>query len=134
MSAFGPDNSTSNWLAGLRLDAYNGTTGQQVAEAAHAIDADILSPAGVSHLSKSVDPNIDGFLYFTTEDMIVKAHELGLQVKPWTVSSDKFCDECSSHATDQPHEYRSAVPELGCGWSHHRLSLCCQKALKAAGA
>ncbi len=85
-TSVGAANGTSNWLAGLRLDAFEGTAGVQIARAASAIDADILSPSGVSDSTPVVDPTMEGFIYFTTEDMISEAHKLGMEVKPWTVS------------------------------------------------
>lgn len=76
----------SPWLAGLHLDSFPGhTLGQRIAQAAHSINVDILSPAA-KHDSSSIDPDIDGWIPFTTRDMVDKGHELGLQVKPWTVS------------------------------------------------
>lgn len=80
------DNTTTPWLGGLRLDSFPGPSfGEQVAQAANHIGADILSPAAV-HSAGSTDPAFPDFVPFTTEGMVDEAHRLGLQVKPWTVS------------------------------------------------
>lgn len=79
----------TSWLAGLRLDAFPGhTLGQRIAQAAHSIHADILSPSA-KHDTSSNDPDAEGWIAFTTRDMVDKAHELGMQVKPFTVSYDR---------------------------------------------
>jgi hypothetical protein len=82
-----PDNTTSPWLAGLRLDQFPGPSmAEQVAQAAHWLGADILSPAAESFPSTSLDPAMPGYVPFTTKDMVDAAHALGMIVKPWTVS------------------------------------------------
>ncbi len=86
-TAFSPDNSTTPWLAGLRLDSFPGPTlAHQVAQAAHSIGADILSPAASSFETPVPDPDMEGYASFTTKEMIDAAHQLGLKVKPWTVN------------------------------------------------
>ncbi|KAK0233313.1 PLC-like phosphodiesterase [Armillaria fumosa] len=86
-TAAGANNTTSAWLAGLNLDAFEGATqGERVARAADAIDADILSPSDVADNSPVEDATEDGFIYFTTEEMISTSHSLGREVKPWTVN------------------------------------------------
>lgn len=83
-----PDGRNSPWLGGIRLDDLPGNTlGIRIALAAWSIGADILSPAAISSQSNSSDPSQSGYLSFTTKEMIEKAHELGLLVKPWTVCS-----------------------------------------------
>ncbi|KIJ68638.1 hypothetical protein HYDPIDRAFT_165390 [Hydnomerulius pinastri MD-312] len=85
-TAFMPDNSTTPWLAGLRLDDFPGPSlGAKIAQAAHAINADILSPEGMTFIP-SLDPSYEE-THFTTQDMINEAHNLGLKVKPWTMNS-----------------------------------------------
>lgn len=80
------DGSTSPWLAGLRPDEFEGSTlGEQIASAAASIEADILSPQDTASIN-ATDPIQVGYVPFTTEEMITKAHELGILVKPWTVS------------------------------------------------
>lgn len=70
--------SASPWLAGINLDAFNGPTlGEKIAEAAYSINANILSPVA--------DPDQPGYSSFITKSMLIRAHELGLAVKPWTV-------------------------------------------------
>ncbi|KAJ7596632.1 PLC-like phosphodiesterase [Mycena floridula] len=85
-SAVTIDNSTSPWLAGLRLDSFPGQTlGEQIAEAAHFLGADILSPEASSNISNP-DPADEGYTPFATLEMVQKAHDLGMLVKPWTVN------------------------------------------------
>lgn len=82
-------------MAGLNLDSFEGATqGERVARAADAIDADILSPSAVSDNSPVEDPTEDGFMSFTTEEMISTSHSLGREVKPWTVSRTQISSGC----------------------------------------
>jgi hypothetical protein len=84
-NAFTPDNSTSSWLAGLRLDSFPGPSlSKQMAQAAHAIQADILSPTGTFLIPLSSN---GGFSHFTTPDMIREVHRLGMKIVPFTVSA-----------------------------------------------
>ncbi|KAJ3480220.1 hypothetical protein NLI96_g8505 [Meripilus lineatus] len=81
------DNSTSPWLAGLRLEDFPGPSFEErIAQAAHAVGADILSPAAVSSRGRVSDPALPGYVPFTTRVMVEEAHRLGLEVKPWTVN------------------------------------------------
>ena len=74
------DNSTSPWLAGLRLDEFSGLSlGVRIANAASFIGAQILSPA-------AVDYSRPEYALFTTKDMVRRAHQVGMSVKPWTVN------------------------------------------------
>jgi len=82
-----PDNSTSPWLAGHRLDQFPGVSMDvQIAHAALEIGADILSPSADFLTSPSPDPSMAGHLPFTTKHMVDEAHRLGMAVKPFTVS------------------------------------------------
>ncbi|KAG9223108.1 hypothetical protein PLEOSDRAFT_1074827 [Pleurotus ostreatus PC15] len=86
-TAFGPNNTTSPWLAGLRLDSFPGpSVGAQVAQAAHSIGAGIVSSSATAAGSPG-DPARPGFVAFTDQTMIDEAHKLGLTIKPWTVDS-----------------------------------------------
>lgn len=86
---FGPNNTTSKWLAGLRLEDFPGdTTGEQLAYAARFIKAGILSPAAIA---AGTDPALPGYTPFATKEMIEQAHKLGVAVKPWTVSYRELC-------------------------------------------
>lgn len=81
---FGPNNTTSKWLAGIRPDDFPGNTaGEQLAYAARFIKAGILSPGAVE---AGTDPAFPGYIPFTTKEMIEQAHKLGVTVKPWIVS------------------------------------------------
>jgi glycerophosphoryl diester phosphodiesterase len=88
-TVFGPNNTTSKWLAGLRSEDFPGnTTGEQLAYAARSIKAGILSPAAVV---ASTNPAFPGYIPFATKEMIEQAHKLGVAVKPWTVSYEESC-------------------------------------------
>lgn len=83
---YGPDGSTSPWHAGLSIESFSGETiGQKIANAAHYIGANILSPAAVSHKGTGIDPSDPNYVPFTTWEMIQEAHKSGILVKPWTV-------------------------------------------------
>ncbi|KAI0735526.1 PLC-like phosphodiesterase [Earliella scabrosa] len=114
-TAFGPDNTTTPWLAGLRLDAFPGpSVGEQVAQAAASIRADVLSPAATAEDSPVPDPDMDGYVSFTTKAMIDTAHKLGLKVKPWTVNRLNIVDQlldwkADGIITDYPNAVRRLV-------------------------
>ncbi|KAB5594275.1 Glycerophosphoryl diester phosphodiesterase [Ceratobasidium theobromae] len=97
----GANNTTSTWLAGLRLDSFPGSTlGVQLAQAAHSIGADILSPAATDSTSGSLDPNIPGYKTFTTEEMVKEAHKSGMLVKPWTVNRLNIVEQVYAWGVD----------------------------------
>ena len=74
------------WLAGLNVSSFPGPSlGEKVAQAAHALGADILSPSAESDFTPVPDPSMQGFVSFTTREMVKEAHRLGLRVIPWTV-------------------------------------------------
>lgn len=108
----------SPWLAGLRLETFPGhTLGQRIAQAAHSIHADILSPAA-KHDSSSIDPDVDGWISFTTRDMVDKVHELGFRVKPWTVNRMTVVEQMldlkvDGIITDYPNVVRRLIKQKG---------------------
>ncbi|KAI0762738.1 PLC-like phosphodiesterase [Fomes fomentarius] len=116
-TAFGPDNATTPWLAGLRLDSFPGpSVAQQVAQAAQSIQADVLSPAATSSKTPVADPDMDGYLPFTTKEMIDTAHKLGLKVKPWTVNRLNIVEQlldwkADGIITDYPNAVRRLVKQ-----------------------
>ena len=61
--------TTSPWQAGIQIGEMPGTIDVKIADAAHSIKANILSPS----------------LAFITQAMIARAHELKMRVIPWTV-------------------------------------------------
>ena len=79
------------WLAGLSVESFPGETfGQKIANAANYIGADILSPRAFSRSGTGIDPEEEGYVPFTTWEMVQEAHKNGLLVIPWTVSSKTF--------------------------------------------
>ncbi|KAG8751165.1 hypothetical protein FRC12_012560 [Ceratobasidium sp. 428] len=98
---YGPSNSTSTWLSGLRPDAFPGPTqGEQLAQAAHSIGATLLSPAATDGASGSLDPNMPGYKTFTTAEMVKEAHKYGMQVKPWTVNRLNIVEQIYAWGVD----------------------------------
>lgn len=114
-----PDNSTSPWLAGLRLDQFPGlSTEAQIARAAHQIGADILSPTAETSVSPSPDPAMMGYVPFTTKDMVDEAHRLGMTVKPYTVNRLNIVEQLLSWGvdgiiTDYPNVVRRWAKQQG---------------------
>ncbi|KAF8971435.1 PLC-like phosphodiesterase [Flammula alnicola] len=117
-TALGEDNGTSSWLAGLRLEDFPGETmGERIAHAAKSIKADILSPAAVS-IGNGVEPVDGGYFPFTTEEMILQAHELGMMVKPWTVNYLDIAEQLIDWGvdgiiSDYPTQIRRLVRQRG---------------------
>ncbi|KAI0935902.1 hypothetical protein AcV5_004191 [Taiwanofungus camphoratus] len=118
-TAFMPDNSTTPWLAGRRLDSFPGPTlGAQVAQAAQSIGANILSPSDISFLSPVADPAMPGYKTFTTKDMIDEAHKLGMEVKVWTVNRMNVVEQMldwkvDGIITDYPNVVRRLIKQRG---------------------
>ena len=98
-----PNDSTSPWLAGLNpvrpstkleRSVFNARSpSERIAQAAHFIAADILSPSAESYLSRTLDPSLPGFVWFSTPEMVREAHRLGMSVKPWTVNRLNVIEE-----------------------------------------
>jgi len=107
------------WLAGLRWDGFPGdSAGVQIANAAKFIRADILSPAAVAGTSQGQDPAEAGYVAFATKEMIERAHEVGMLVKPWTVNRLNIADQllgwkADGIITDYPTEIRRLVEQKG---------------------
>ncbi|KAF8140041.1 PLC-like phosphodiesterase [Boletus edulis] len=98
-TAFTPDNSTSPWLGGLHLDSFPGPSlGQKMAQAARAINADILSPCGTCFIPSFVTSEVEPDL--TTQAMVREAHILGLRVKPFTMNGLARIDELFQFGVD----------------------------------
>ncbi|KAG7085507.1 hypothetical protein E1B28_003068 [Marasmius oreades] len=117
-TTFGPDNTTSPWLAGIKLDpSSKESIGVQLADAANQIKADILSTADIAPGS-ATDPTQLGFVPFTTKEMIVRAHLHGMTVKPWTVDRMNVAEqlmewEVDGIITDFPTQLRRIVQKKG---------------------
>ncbi|TFK41298.1 PLC-like phosphodiesterase [Crucibulum laeve] len=117
---YNADNSTNRaWFAGINIDDFPGATlGERIAEAAKTTGADVLSPSAVSLTSKSVDPALDGYVPFTTKEMISRAHELGMTVRPWTVDRHNIAEQllewkADGIISDYPHLVRNLVQQKG---------------------
>ncbi|KAG2155429.1 PLC-like phosphodiesterase, partial [Suillus clintonianus] len=115
-SVFTPGNSTSPWLAGLRLESFPGPSlSEQMAQAAHAVKADILSPTGtfLMPFSSHEEPS-----HFTTPAMITEAHRLGMKVVPFTVNrldrvEELVKDGADGIITDYPNVVRRWAKQQG---------------------
>lgn len=105
------------WLAGLQVDSFQGPSlGEQMAQAAHAIKADILSPTATVLIPSPEDPSES--LKFTTQSLIDEAHRLGMRVKPWTVNRLDIADElllwgADGIITDYPNVVRRWAKQQG---------------------
>jgi len=138
-TAIPPDNSTSIWLAGLRIDDFPGSSlGVQIAQAARSIGADILSP--YSHTEKpGVDPAIVEYAPFATKEMVDAAHRLGLTVKPWIVNRLNLVEQLVDWGvdgiiTDYPNVVRSWARHQGLSvapkFPKRRVLACLEKHMK----
>lgn len=74
------DDGTYPWLGGI--DVEEDFDGDWI-KAARSIGAVVLSPVHGVPSGSSV--NTPGYVPFTTADVVERAHELGMQVIPWTV-------------------------------------------------
>lgn len=111
-----PGNSTSMWLAGLRLDSFPGPSlSKQMAQAAHAIKSDILSFTGSFLMPFS---SHEASSQFTSPEIISEAHMLGMKVVPWTVNrldrvEELVKDGADGIITDYPNIVRRWATEQG---------------------
>lgn len=113
----------SPWLAGLDLSTFPGpSTGEKIAQAAHAISADILSPAAESSQSPVPDPSLGGYIPFTTNEMVREAQRLGLDIKPWTVGATfPLGGNSNLSRIGEQVKYCRAAIQLWCRRNHNRL-------------
>jgi glycerophosphoryl diester phosphodiesterase len=115
-TAFTPRGSTSPWLAGLHLESFPGPSlSEQIAQAAHAVQANVLSPTGTFLMPSS---SHEGSSHFTTPKMISEAHRLGMKVIPWTVNSldrveEVVKDGADGIITDYPNVVRRWAKQQG---------------------
>lgn len=76
-----------NWLAGIDIDSFNGSTvAERVVQAAVSINADLISPVGTAYSSSmtGLDPALPGWVSFANQTMVEAAHASGLKVAIWT--------------------------------------------------
>ncbi|KAJ7462755.1 PLC-like phosphodiesterase [Mycena galericulata] len=104
------ENGLSPWLAGLDLERFPGSSlGVKIANAAHFINASILSPSAYESVpGRSL----------TTKNMVDRSHQVGMLVKPWTVNSLEIADELLRFGvdgiiTDYPNVMRRWVQQQG---------------------
>ncbi|KAF8480658.1 PLC-like phosphodiesterase [Gautieria morchelliformis] len=122
-STFVPDGSTvSPWLGGVDLSQFDGATlGERIAQGAHSIEADILSPSATSASSRVSDPESEDYVGFTTPEMVKLAHDLGLAVKPWTVNRLNIVEQLVDMGVDG---IISDAPDVLRRWAQqHKLSV-----------
>jgi len=105
----------SPWLAGLNVSRFTGLTlGERIAQAAHAIGADILSP--IATFETATDLGGSKCVEFTTSLMVAKAHQLGLKVKPWTVNRLDVADRLIKMGVDG---IITDAPDVLRRWAQH---------------
>ncbi|EJD04400.1 PLC-like phosphodiesterase [Fomitiporia mediterranea MF3/22] len=91
----------SPWLAGLDLHSFPGPSiGEKISQAAHALGADFLSPSAESYVTPKPDPAMEGYVPFTTREMVKEAQRLGLEVKVWTVNRLNIVEEIMEWGID----------------------------------
>jgi glycerophosphoryl diester phosphodiesterase len=101
-TVIGPDNSTSKWLAGLRIDNFPGANlGERISNAAASIGAGILSPDARMSVETGLDPSDPSYIPLSTmKDMIQRSHYLGMEVKPWTVNQLNIAEQLIDWGVD----------------------------------
>ena len=102
----------SPWLGGIDIDDF----GDDPLLAVTSFGADAFSPLHGSPQNGSVDD--PGYLPYVTAAMVEHAHELGLEVVPWTVDDEatmhKLIDDgVDGLITDYPDRLRSVMTEHG---------------------
>ncbi|KAL5534644.1 hypothetical protein ACEPAG_1107 [Sanghuangporus baumii] len=109
----------SPWLGGIDLSNFPGpSTGEKVAQVAHALGADVLSPSAQSFQTPVPDQSMQGYVPFTSGEMVREAHRLGLDVKVWTVNRLNIVEKLMSWdvdgiITDYPGDVRRWVQQQG---------------------
>jgi len=115
---YGPSGSVSPWHAGLSIDSFFGeTVGQKIANAAHSINANILSPAA-ARKGSAADPTDSNYVPFTTLEMVRQAHQNGILVKPWTVNRLNVASQLLDWGvdgiiSDYPTQVRRLIQQAG---------------------
>ncbi|KAJ7081975.1 PLC-like phosphodiesterase [Mycena crocata] len=100
----------SPWLAGLNLQNFTGSSlGVRIANAAYSINATILSPSAYDSTPGHA---------LTTKDMVDRAHQLNMLVKPWTVNRLDIAEDLlrwrvDGIITDVPNVVRRWVQQQG---------------------
>ncbi|KAJ6574716.1 PLC-like phosphodiesterase [Mycena capillaripes] len=100
--------AASPWLGGLNLQNFSGSSfGVKIANAAHSINASILSPSAYNSPRSLI-----------TKEMVDEAHRLGMLVEPWTVNSLDIADDLlrwgvDGIITDYPNIVRRWVQQQG---------------------
>jgi len=96
------DNSTSKWLAGLRIENFPGANlGEKISNAAASIGAGILSPDARMSIETGLDPSDPSYIPLSTmKDMIQRSHYLGMEVKPWTVNQLNIAEQLIDWGVD----------------------------------
>lgn len=98
----------SPWLGGLNLRDFPGSSlDVKIANAAHSINASILSPSAYKSPQS-----------LTTREMVDQAHFLGMLVEPWTVNSLDVAEDLlrwgvDGIITDYPNVVRRFVQQQG---------------------
>jgi glycerophosphoryl diester phosphodiesterase len=73
----------SPWLGGLDIDDFEGSLQQRYVAAAASFDADAVSPVHGDPQGGTVDD--PDYVPFTTAELVTAAHEVGMDVIPWTI-------------------------------------------------
>lgn len=100
------------WLGGVNLDSFGGDW----VAAAHSIDAGIVSP--VHGVPSNATVNTIGYKAFVTRANTQRAHQLGMQMVPWTVNDEstmsKLVDDgVDAIISDYPERVLSVARQRG---------------------
>ncbi|MCX5414962.1 glycerophosphodiester phosphodiesterase family protein [Streptomyces sp. NBC_00059] len=100
----------SPWLGGLDIDDFGGDPVAAVA----SFGADAFSPVHGSPQDGKVTDS--GYVPYTTEELVRRAHEVGIKVIPWTVDDEstmrKLMDDgVDGLITDYPDRLRAVMAE-----------------------
>lgn len=106
------DTNVFPWLGGVDLDAFDGDW----VAAAHSIGAGVVSP--VHGVPSNATVNTVGYMEFVTKANTDRAHELGMQMGPWTVDDEstisKLIDDgVDSVISDYPERVLFVARERG---------------------
>ncbi|KAH9927528.1 PLC-like phosphodiesterase [Epithele typhae] len=118
-TAANPEHGVTPWLAGLNLDSFPARLSRTGSPTPHIASRPTSSPPRRRPAGRPVpDPDMDGYVPFTTREMIDTAHRLGMKVKPWTVNRNTIVEEllewkADGIISDYPNVVRRLVKHRG---------------------
>jgi glycerophosphoryl diester phosphodiesterase len=106
----------SPWLGGIDIDDFPGSLQQKYVAAAASFDADAVSPVHGDPQGGGV--GTPGYLPFTTDELVDAAHDLRMEVVPWTVNDRATMERLidlgvDGLITDRPDLLREVMADRG---------------------